>query len=305
MLFFSNEKDYKNLASALRRELGLTDVSHNQMLEAVAKSMGHKSYAALLATKPAAPAAPVAPAAPQAPVYSYPFKPVQVYGYSGEKRFLAQLKKYKAYRLFNDEGELDLTKSGDLAEGIGLAGVNGTLDDIRNCTCLIEGARRSKAGNLKPVHAGETDVNWDGQVTRTDTRGVDLYVDRNYEGVPADTLFLVPEGCAGADGGEAVNLLSEEVAEEHDFAVRSVLVEACMRWIVDKGLTAAALEELVYDEDWGGFSDEFAEYADAIGEPGTKDVSVLGQAQWVAGFQMHVREFKALRNELLALVKAD
>jgi len=285
MLFFSNEQEVKTVTSALRRELkalGLDAPSHNQMLEAVAKSFGHKSYAAMLAAQPQ-----VAPTAPPA------LKPVVATPAKG---------KYDGYELRNTRGELDLSTSGALVTGLWFNLATGTSDDIPQCTAGISGASRNADGTLDFDHDGGTDVNWDGQFTRKNSRGVQLLCDESADEHPADCYILVPENwgdSVGFDEDSSINLLSQEVVEEYDLRVRDVLVAACLKWLVDKGQVAAALEELDYDEDFGGFTDDFAHYADAVAEPGTKRVSVLGAAQWVAGFRMHVGEFASLREQLL------
>ena len=297
MLFFSNEKEYKDVVSGLRRELkalgfDLAGLGHNRMLELVARSMGHTSYAAMRAAQPAAvPTKVEAPKPSARQVY-------MTYAHDEEAVFLAELEQYQGYRLLNT-GQLDLCTDEEATpvHGLTMAGMEGTLEDIWNCTCATNGASRNEYGTLDAHHGGETDVNWDGQKTRCDTRGVELWVDGNCNAVPADTLVLVPEGC------EDLNLLSEEALDNEGIVLkpREELVDACYRWLVDNQLVAAALEELVWDEGWGGFGDGFAEKADAMGSPRNAKASVLGKAQWVAGFAMHVHEFKALREQLLAV----
>ena len=297
MLFFPNDKDYKNVVSGLRRELktfGVTTVSHNQMLELLAKSRGHTSYAALLAAQP--PEAQPAPAVTAPPAR----KPYKAFAYAEERTYLAEMEKYKAYRLFNT-GQLDLCEDEDAVpvHGLTMAKVAGTLDDIWNCLANTNAATRQKDGSLDIQYSGDTDVNWDDQETRRDTRGVALWQDGDCETVPEDSLVLVPEGC------EDLNLLSEEALENEgiDLEPREELIDACFRWLKDNELVQAAVAELVWDESWGGFEDGFAEFADAIGAPGNKKASTLGKAQWVVGFAMHVHEFKQLRERLLALLK--
>lgn len=290
MLFFKDEKDYKTVVSGLRRELkalGLPVASHTQMVEALAKAIGHKSWAALQATRMGQPALPAAPVA-------VPATKVRE-TYDGENVDLEDDRDHKAYRLFNDDGSLDLSDEGALVTGLNLHLLEGTLDDIQYCTAGVSSVNRASSGELDIQHAGDTDVNWDGQETRHDSRNVPLWWSENAEAVPEDRCIIVPDGVDAS-----TNILSEEVVSEHEFPVRVQLVDAAFRFLTDKGLAEQALLEMPHDGDF--FGDEFYDNANQLFRSGKREASALGLAQRATGFCLHVGEFKVLR-ERLALAK--
>jgi hypothetical protein len=270
----NTEKDYKNTASALRRELkalGLQVPSHAQALEILAKCLGASSYAELKAAlQPAAQAvvvnaeAPVAEAAPR-------------------------------YRLFNDTGEMDLQSGeGTLVHGLDFTVIEASLDDILECTAGLSGAQRTKNGGLGFSWTGGTEVNWDMQKTRTNERGSKLLVNDGREIVPADECILVPEDFGGDE-----NLMNEELVQEYELPLRQTLVAAVARYLLETGNAEKALQEMTYDDEWGGFDSAFADIAHNL-----ESDSVVAQAQKEVGFLMHVEEFKALREQLLTAVKS-
>lgn len=285
MLFFKEEKDYKNVVSGLRRELkamGLPVASHTQMVEALAKAMGHKNWAALQVAHKSQPTA--APAAPVAAV-----KPKDTY--DGENVDLEDDLENKPYRLFNDDGSLDLAGEGSLVTGLDLYGLEGTLDDITYCTANVNSVNREASGELDVQFSGDTEVNWDGQETRHDRRNVRLWWSENADAVPEDRCIVVPEGL---DRGS--NILNEEVVQEYDLPVRMELVDAAFRYLNDKGLADQALLEMGHDGDF--FGDEFYDNANQLRNSGKRKASALGLAQCAAGFCMHVGEFKVLLKRL-------
>ncbi len=304
MQLFSNEQEFKNIVSGLRRELkamGLPSGSHTQMLEALSRSLGHGSFASLTVALSKAPAA-TAPRSAAASTSSPIAVPVK-WAYAGEADFIKELAKYAGYRLLNDQhGDLDLIVGSHqdciAVHGMTLSAMDGTVEDIMACKISALPLGRLPDGSLE-LSFGDTTVNWEGGVARTDTRGVTLWVDSSFNEAPEDTLILVPAGC------ESLNLLSEAALENEglDLRVRDRLLNACFRWIVDQNLVKEALDELDWDEDWGGFSDVFALNADATGSPFTPKASVLLRTQWVAGFAMHVFEFKLLRERLMQVVQ--
>lgn len=270
----NTEKDYKNTASALRRELkalGLQVPSHAQALEILAKSLGASSYAELKAAlQPVAQEVVVKAEAPVAEVAP-------------------------SYRLFNDKGEMDL-ESGDgtLVHGLDFTVIEASLDDILECTAGLSGARRSKKGGLEFSWTGDTEVNWDNQKTRKNERGSKLLVNEGSEIIPADECILVPEDFGGDE-----NLMNEELVQEYELPLRQALVAAVARYLLETGNAEKALQEMAYDEEWGGFDSAFADIAHDI-ESG----AVVAKAQKEVGFLMHVGELKALREQLKTAVKS-
>lgn len=280
MHFLQDKKDYTTVATALLAELkalGITPPSKKVMLEALAKSMGHVSAKDLVA----------------APLPDWLRSTDEELAHWAD-----ELREYQAYRLSNAKGHLDLCGKDahpDVAFGLTLGAMQGTLEDIPGCLASTNGARR-KGGRLQPEYGGDTNVNWNSQEPRKDPRGLDIWVADRGDLVPADMLVLLPQEFSDC----YVDFTDEERLEDFDeLPVRAVLVETCARWLLDNNLAAEALTELEVDDD-GKFGEEFGDVAIKVQAPGKG--STIGSAQWVAGFAMHVAEFKALRTRLLSTV---
>lgn len=283
MLFLNEFEDYKSVVSGLRRELksmGIPPASHNQMLEALAKSLGHGNWAELQV------------AHRRRPVVKLP---VPKETYDGEAVFQKEDLKYKGYRLFNDDGKLDLSVEGTFVTGMQLWTLSGTYDDILAVTSDVNEVSREQGGELDIGFAGETDVNWDGQETRKDQRGVPLWMTEDGTAIAQDRCIVAPEGF-----DSETNLLSEEVLEDNELRQRDSLVEAAFRWLKDTKAVSQALAEMPSGADTDFFEHEFFAYAGATFVDRTHKLSVIGEAQRAAGFLMHVGEFKELRKLLVA-----
>jgi hypothetical protein len=289
MLYLKKEEDYKALTSGIRRELkeaGVTTLSHTQIAELLARALGHKSLAALKAThKDELAVVSMAPAVPA----DAPKVPET---YDGEDKALADDEAHKAYRLFNTDGSLDLANEGTLVTGLRLHALEGTVEDILGSTCNLVAVSREADGSLHADFDG-TEVNWDGTETRHDKRNVALWWSENSEAVSEDRCIVVPDG---VDRG--TNILNEEVFEEYEFPVRTALVDAAYRYIVDKDQVAQALAEMPYED--GFFGDDFYVNAEQLFN-GKRKASLLGLTQRATGFCMHVGEFKLLRERLATL----
>ncbi len=196
----SNRDDAKKLASALRKSIKTFDassaLSHSHACEALAQALGYKNWSTLCAALPES-----EPPAPKASAVA-PVEP-----------------------LSNQGGAFDFSSEGRLVHALTFIDVDGTVEDIPGCVGQVSSVLGRTPTGLDVDWEGSTDVNWDGQVTRTDARGVALWwVDG--ESVPEDQLLVVPD-----------NFNAQEL---EDYPVRKPLLEAFMQYLRTQGLLEKA-----------------------------------------------------------------
>jgi hypothetical protein len=203
MFTITSQKGTKTFVSALRRELKARnlELSHNKLLDAVAIAMGFSGSEELNKKLPET-SSPVA---------------------------RSELQSSWNYPLVNT-GQFDFSNSGDLVDGKTLISVSGTLEDILECVAwATEGTRKSN-GDIEPDHLGETNVNWDAQKGRRNSKGMlQFTLEGEQSFVSAEGLFIVPEGLGHkvtqlfADPHQTVlPVRSELVAEYVSFYTNSV-----------------------------------------------------------------------------------
>lgn len=255
----NTEKEFKSAVSALRKALrehyGKSVPTHTQCLELLAAALGATSYAQLRAHWADAPRTASAPVASvTAPAADASPKAV------GES-------------LRNDWGQFDLVGEGEdgtVVLGLDFSEMNGTVEDIFYCVAAAETGYRDN-GRLVPQYDGETDVNWDGQETRRDERGNDLWEARgSCDSVPSSKLVLVPENFDPA--------ADPDDAGKWPWRVRENLLDAYVSYIRRHGLAQA----LVAGQ---------AAFADL-------DDPTLAQVAEALGFALHYGELEALVNRL-------
>lgn len=187
-MLITSQKEFKQATSRLRKELRALPttegLSHAQCLELLAKAMGATGYAELAPRLPAQ--------SPAAAVSSQP-----------------------RYPLRNLHGLLDLVdatqESARVVTGLDFADMQGTIEDIRGCLADVSGARRAPDGRLTPVYESETDVNWDGQVTRLNQQGQALWQSEGGDVFSEDQCILVPEDFHPDDEDAGFDLPNREV----------------------------------------------------------------------------------------------
>lgn len=187
-MLITSQKEFKQATSRLRRELrslpSAEGLSHAQCLELLAKAMGASGYAELAHQLPVE-----APAAMATPQPRYPLR--------------------------NLHGLLDLVdakqESARVVTGLDFADMQGTIEDIRGCLADVAGATRAPDGRLTPVYEGETDVNWDGQVTRLNQQGQALWQSEGGDVFSEDQCVLVPEDFHPDDEDAGFDLPNREV----------------------------------------------------------------------------------------------
>lgn len=198
-MFITNQSDFKTTVSALRRELktaypeASSHPSHAAMQELLAKALGASSYAELIAKLPKEPAA-------------------------GKVKAPSEVK--PRYPLQNLDGRFDLVEEGEEGEpryGIDFSTIRGTSETIYACTADVSMASRLGAGNFDITYGGETDVNWNSQVSDKDDDGHVLWVNESGETVRSGAILLVPEDFKTWD----MDLpLRRELVKEYDRYVR-------------------------------------------------------------------------------------
>lgn len=269
---FQNQEEVKSFAKGLRRELKAAypadTPSHSQMLEFVAKAAGHESFGHLLA------------AMTTVKVVPSPAMEVE----DPETGAILAAKDLE-YRLFNACGSLDLAQAGALMSGIYLELMQDTVEFIPDCTASVYGVTR-QAGVLDIEYAGDTEVNWDGQVPQKDSRGVALWVSGNGNQIAEDCCVVIPEGFCEEDDED---FYDADRCQSYAIPVRKALVVQVARYIREfaGNQTTQALGEL---EDKA--RDDFAR------DVGLSARSVLGRAQTAVGFRLHALELDALAEML-------
>ncbi len=198
----SNRDDAKKLASALRKSIKAFDassaLSHSHACEALAQALGYKNWSTLCAALPESAPAVAAPAAESVEPLS------------------------------NAKGLFDFGKEGRLVHGLTFCDVDGTVEDIPGCVGQVSTVLGRTLNGLDIDWEGSTDVNWDGQVTRTDERGVALWW-ADGEAVPEDQLLVVPDNF--------------DASELEDYPVRKPLLEAFIQHLRTQGLLGRAEEQ--------------------------------------------------------------
>lgn len=210
-MYIQSQKEFKQVTSALRKELKAlyptSAPSHAQCLELLAKALGASGYAELLPKLPAERAVSKAPASSRFP-------------------------------LRNLHGLLDLVEPGDgealVVDGLSFEETEGTIEDIRGCLAGVFGASRNSEGRLDPNYAGETDVNWDGQVTRLNSEGQALWQTQGGEVISEDRCILVPEGFDPEDEDTGFDLPNREL-----------LLDAYLELAQEQGLTKSLHDQVV------------------------------------------------------------
>lgn len=158
------EQELRELAKGLRRELRRLDTSaaelgHTQVLELLARALGARTWAGLLARQSSSASEPEA---------STP-----------------------TVALSNRDGRFNFVADGRVLTGR-FRQVQGTCDDIFGCIAQVDLATQ-QVGKLHLPYDGDTEVAWNAQRTRLDSRGVRLWVDEDGNVVPEDELILVPD----------------------------------------------------------------------------------------------------------------
>lgn len=219
-MYLSNQKDLKTLASGLRRELKASypdfKLSHNQTLELIAASLG-LSLPQLQKSLPASEDKPLHKA---------------------------------SWALFNVKGELDLLGSdaeeaAQVLDGRTFTPVEGTLEDIFECTASACTATRNRNGLLEAVHEGETSVNWDAQRSRRDSAGQLVWV-LGGEFITSQLCILAPEGFEGPDepGWEALPV-REALVDQYEAVAKHLGLTEALRAELHAGQSTAVYEQLL------------------------------------------------------------
>lgn len=260
------------MASGLRRELKKFEgpvPSYNQVLEFVAKSLGHSSYASLLKSGGRAPAEPLATEELEA---------------SLSNQFI----------LHNAYGALDLgpVQHGEypgsqLFHGLTWAMLEGTAD-IVPCSAKVSSVSRTKKG-LVLEHGGGLEIYWDDQESQTDERKKRLWLVETGQKVAEDLAFVGPGSLDHFTGP-----LDPEIELSDEIQVRKDLVERVLKFILSKGLREQALAEMGLNAAEDVFGPGFEKAADPF-----ELRSALGRAQTACGFAMHLKEFRSLAAKLL------
>ena len=269
--------EVKVLVSGLRRELkkfGEGLPSHNQMLEIVAKSLGHSSVAAFLATT--ASTAPEAESPPSEKKWNY----------LGEERDTKNHKKFEGYRLFNNDGALDVSVKGERATRMvsmfTWSEMNGTADTVPGVS-LADKVTRTTLGLVTDFEGG-TNMDWDGQTTLLDLRGEKLWVSENGDYYPEDACVALAESLQGSGC-----LLDSDLSDFPGITMRKSLMDSVLLFLNNKNLTTKAMNELT--------SPKWKEHVRNIDDD---EGSAIGLAQYAAGFALHLGEILELKKMLAA-----
>lgn len=269
--------ELKVLVSGLRRELkkfGEGLPSHNQMLELVAKSLGHSNVASLLASSAREPHQAESPA----------FE--KKWNYFGEERDTQNNKIFEGYRLFNDDGALDVSVKGESASrmvtGFTWTEMNGTADTVPGVAWASEVKR--VGSRLVTEFEGSTEMDWNGQTTLVDLRGKNLWVAEDGSYYPEDACVAVAESLQGS------RCLLDSALENHPgLTMRQSLLDSVFLFLKDRGLATNALSELN--------SPEWKEHLRSID---AENGIAIGYAQYAAGFALHLGEVIELKKLLTA-----
>lgn len=191
-MHITNQQEFKNVVSGLRAELknaGVTQFSHTQMQEILAKALGASSWGELKTKLPKE--------MQRKPTSAAALKVV---------RCAADLDPLNLQPLSNDDGWLDLVEPGEDGELITgfFETLEGTLEDIKACTCAATGERRGADGKVEIEFGGETDVNWDGQETQVGDNQRVLWWTEGSETVNEVHCVMAPENFDADEPEEAL-----------------------------------------------------------------------------------------------------
>ena len=260
---FQNEKEVKLFSKKLRTEIRfliksdfgtLDSLSHNKMLELVAKASGFKTYGHLLARLKSTPPVPLV----ESPL---------------------------TYCLTNRDGSLDLVHNGILVTGLTLKLLHGTVEDILGCTAFVDEVNRDKLVAGEVDYAGETEVDWNGQQTRVDSRGIKLWYDIAYQYVAEDQCVIIPEDWS--EPADIADFYDKERCLSYKVRIRRPLVAQIQYYLKCEKLTLRAIAEL---------QDKASDIlAQDLGESAQ---SALGRAQTAVGFALHALELENLAKRL-------
>lgn len=187
----------KSLRKALKSNSMMETVSYNQVSDLLARAFGSVNTAAMLATLTDT----------EQPVQKAPPQPAAVLEGAPLMR--------------NVDGIFDLVPlgvEGRVVRGSNFEALVGTVEDIEFCKGLASSGTRDVNGAIEPDWEGTTEVNWDGQSSRTDLFGNKYWITENDESVsvPEQNTILVPE---------------EFDPESPILFVRDALVELYANWI--------------------------------------------------------------------------
>lgn len=225
-----SQKEFKTLVSGVRRELktlfpGSPQASHTQMMEVLAKAFGMKSLAELQARLPAE--------SPQEKVAAVEEAPAEV------------------YPLRNRFGDFDIVvegKRGKLVHGLTGEGVEGVLEDIKDCVASAHGGKRLPCGTVQVTYLGETDVNWDGQVPQEADDGSVQWILNGGGTVLEHECILVPyteDDEFDFDNEDNLDLPNREaLLDEYLKLATPEILKRLAKELPEDGLKSAALVEL-------------------------------------------------------------
>jgi hypothetical protein len=200
------KKQAKALVSGLKRTLkeNGTTVSHSAAGELVAKSLGFRTWEAFQVTllEDSTQTEEMAPA-------RYPL---------------------------SNTGQFDFSDEGVPLVGISFLELAGTAEDIFDSIGGVTAVTRKKNGEMDLDWEGSTDVNWDSQKTRVDSRGFRIWIEAaSCRFISEDRCVIVPEDEAAAIDLEDPNI---------DLKVRPALVQALVTYLQETAKVSGAIREL-------------------------------------------------------------
>lgn len=216
-MLIKSQKELKLAVTGLRRELktvfGTATPSHTQCLELMARALGKSTYAELLVGLPEELPKAVSAATPP------------------------------RYPLVNLDGCFDLIEkgaSGRVVDGRDFSAMDGTVEDILYCVASASCASRDSSGELSPDYEGDTDVNWDGQETRRNKAGYQLWQSDGGDSVSEARVILVPEWFQGPDD-------EDDDEDPQELPCREELLDAYHEYATGNQLSDKLKEELPRD----------------------------------------------------------
>ena len=269
----------KALAKSLRRDLKPEGLSYNQMLEAIARGLNFKTYAAL---------AVVLDAEPREATAAGELEELPAVESSRMAVLVDRGNRYgqiPAGRLLNDNGALDLVESFNdenrsLVHGLSLEHMEVYFDDLLWNSVEVSHVNRAEDGSLQ-IDDVETEINWDGCRNVTDGRDVQLWGIGRYAVACSQDIGIVVN---------TVGSIDLEMLRQHrqDWRVRDVLIEAIMVQVMKSAGVDEARRLLA-----GDLAQVIASTEDTV--------NVLTQAQATVGFMMHAAEAEILGKRLARL----
>lgn len=229
-MYINTQKDLKSLASGLRRELKACypdfSLSHNQTLELIAAGLGM----------------PLAQLQKSLPAVSEKAAPKN------------------SWAVANTKGELDLLGAlvpgeepapAQVLDGRTFAQVEGTLEDIFECTAYATTATRKPGGQLDVHYEGSTEVNWDAQRSRKDRFGQLVWV-REGQTIPGHLCLLAPEGFRGPDEPGWEDLpVREDLVDRYEALAKHLGLTEALRQELHAGQSTEVYEQLLEHIEFG------------------------------------------------------